>query len=138
MAKTKTTATGKSVKEFITAVDNETKRDESFQLIEIFKTLTGVEPYMWGPTIVGFDNYHYKYESGHEGDAPLAAFSPRKDAFVIYLAPTFEGKDELLQQLGKHKMGKGCLYVKKLMDIDIEVLKKVIVQSMKDTRKLYP
>jgi hypothetical protein len=138
MAKTKTTATGKSVKEFINAIDNETKRDESFQLIEMHKALTGCEPYMWGPTIVGFGNYHYKYASGHEGDAPLAAFSPRKDAFVIYLSTEYEGKDELLQKLGKHKMGKGCLYVKKLTDIDMEVLKKMIIQSMKHTKELYP
>lgn len=138
MAKTKTTATNKSVKEFINAVDNEMKREESFQLIEIFKELTGLEPHMWGPSIVGFGSYHYKYESGHEGDAPVAGFSPRKDAFAIYLAKEFNKKEELLQELGKYKIGASCLYVKKLGDIKISVLKKLITNSMAHVKKLYP
>lgn len=138
MAKNKTTATTASVKDFINAVDNETRRDESFQLIDIFKELTGFEPYMYGPSIVGFGNYHYKYESGREGDAPLAGFSPRKDAFAIYLATTFNKKEELLQELGKHKIGAGCLYIKKLDDVKLPVLKKLITNSMAHIKKLYP
>lgn len=138
MAKNKTTATTASVKDFINAVDNETRRDESFQLIDIFKELTGFEPYMYGPSIVGFGNYHYKYESGREGDAPLTGFSPRKDAFAIYLATTFNKKEELLQELGKHKIGAGCLYIKKLDDVKLPVLKKLITNSMAHIKKLYP
>jgi hypothetical protein len=138
MAKTKTTQTDRSVKDFISEVDNETKRDDSYQLIELFKELTGFEPKMWGPSIVGFGSYHYKYASGHEGDAPLAGFSPRKDALVIYLATDFNKKKELLQELGKHKASVACLYVKKLEDIKLPVLKKLITNSMAHIKKLYP
>jgi len=138
MAKNKTAATTLSVKDFINKVDNETKRDDSFQLIEICKEITGFEPYMYGPSIVGFGNYHYKYESGHEGDAPLAAFSPRKEALVIYLTTNFDKREELLQKLGKHKTTKGCVYIKKLDDVDVSVLKKMITLSIKHVKKLYP
>lgn len=134
----KTTHTTRSVKDFINEVENETKRDESHQLIEIFRELTGFEPVMYGPSIVGFGNYHYKYESGREGDAPLAGFSPRKDAFAIYLATTFNKKEELLQELGKHKTGAGCLYVKKLDDIKLPILKKLITNSVAHIKKQYP
>ena len=92
---------------------------------------------MWGPTIIGFGNYHYKYESGHEGDAPLAGFSPRKDAIVLYFAPTFNRREELLQKFGKYKAGKSCIYIKKLADVDMEILKKMIVGSIK-THKEFP
>ncbi|NII23581.1 DUF1801 domain-containing protein [Pseudoflavitalea sp. X16] len=138
MAKTKTTQTDRPVKDFISEVDNETKRDDSYQLIEIFKELTGFEPKMWGPSIVGFGSYHYKYASGHEGDAPLAGFSPRKDALAIYLATDFNKKEELLKELGKHKMSVACLYVKKLEDIKLPVLKKLITNSVAHIKKLYP
>jgi hypothetical protein len=134
----KTTHTTQSVKGFIDKVENETKRDESRQLIEIFKELTGFEPVMYGPTIVGFGNYHYKYESGREGDAPLTGFSPRKDAFAIYLATEFNKKEELLAQLGKYKIGAGCLYVKKLDDIKLPILKKLITNSVAHIKKQYP
>ena len=138
MAKNKTTTTTRNVKDFIGEIENETKRDESYQLIEIFRELTGFEPVMWGPSIVGFGSYHYKYESGHEGDAPLTGFSPRKDAFAIYLATAFNKKEELLKELGKHKTGAGCLYVKKLDDIKLPVLKKLITHSVAHIKKLYP
>lgn len=138
MAKNKTTETDKSVINFIENIENEVKRDDSFALIEIFKSLTGKEPKMWGPTIIGFGSYHYKYASGHEGDAPLAAFSPRKDSLVLYFATDYENREELLAQLGKHKSSKACVYVKKLDDIDIAILKKMVKNSMRDTLKLYP
>jgi hypothetical protein len=134
----KTTHTTRSVKDFINEVENETKRNESHQLIEIFKELTGFEPIMYGPSIVGFGNYHYKYESGREGDAPLAGFSPRKDAFAIYLATEFNKKEELLAQLGKYKIGAGCLYVKKLDDVKLPILKKLITNSVAHIKKQYP
>jgi len=86
------------------------------------KEITKQEPYLWGPTIIGFGTYHYKYDSGHEGDAPIAGFSPRKDAFSIYIMAGFNGYQELMNKLGKFKMGKACLYVKKLEDVDIEIL----------------
>ncbi|HET6542735.1 MAG TPA: DUF1801 domain-containing protein [Chryseolinea sp.] len=138
MAKNKTTETNSSVTEFVNKVENEVKRNDSFKLIEIFKSITGFEPKMWGPTIIGFGNYHYKYESGHEGDAPLAGFSPRKDSLVLYFASEYENREVLLSQLGKHKSSKACVYVKKLSDIDIKILQTMIVNSMNYAKKLYP
>lgn len=138
MAKNKTTETGKSVTGFIHAIENEVKRSDSFKLIDIYKSITGFEPKMWGPSIIGFGTYHYKYASGHEGDAPLGGFSPRKDSLVIYFSTEFEKREELLLQLGKHKSSKACVYAKKLADLDIEVLKTMIKNSMEYTTKLYP
>ena len=138
MAKNKTTETNSSVTEFVNKVENEVKRNDSFKLIEIFKSITGFEPKMWGPTIIGFGSYHYKYESGHEGDAPLAAFSPRKDSLVLYFATEYENREVLLSRLGKHKSSKACVYVKKLSDIDINILEIMIVNSMTYATKLYP
>jgi hypothetical protein len=138
MAKNKTTTTDVSVTEFIQKVDNEVKRKDSFELVAIFKSVSGFEPKMWGPTIIGFGNYHYRYASGHEGDAPLAAFSPRKDAIVFYFSDEFENREILLSKLGKHKIGKVCVYVKKLADIDLKVLKELIALSISDTHTKYP
>ena len=136
MKKNKTTETQNSVEDFIDAIANETKRDDSRAIIELYKKQTGFEPKLWGPSIIGFGQYHYVYESGHEGDAPLAAFSPRKEAIVFYLCD-YEGRDQMLAQLGKHKLTKGCVYVKKLEDIDVNVLKKLITGSMKSTKAKY-
>ncbi len=136
MAKIKTTQTSKSVTSFITAIPDDKKRKDSFSIIEIMQKLTGFEPKMWGPSIVGFGKYHYKYNSGHEGDMPLAAFSPRSTAIVIYLSDTFENKDELFKKLGKYTAGKVCLYIKKLEDIDLTVLEKMITNSINHTLSL--
>jgi hypothetical protein len=138
MAKNKTAQTDNSVGEFINNVENEVRRNDSFKLIEIFKSITGSDPKMWGPSIIGFGSYHYKYESGHEGDSPLAGFSPRKDSLVVYIATEFEKREELLLELGKHKSSKACVYVKKLDDIDIPVLEKMIKNSIEYITKLYP
>lgn len=138
MAKNKTNFTDSNVTDFINAVPDETKRNDSFALIELFKDLTGFEPKMYGPTIVGFGNYHYKYASGHEGDAPLAAFSPRKAELVLYLFPEFEVKERLLEKLGKHKASKGCVYIKKLADVDLAVLSDLVKYSIAHVQKLYP
>jgi hypothetical protein len=138
MAKTKTAKIDKDPLDFINALKDETKRDDSMELVKLMSEITGEEPYMYGSSIVGFGNYHYKYASGHEGDAPLAGFSPRKDALTIYMASEFNGRDEMLAKLGKHKNSKGCIYVKKLEDIDRKVLKKIITASMKHTQKQFP
>lgn len=130
MAKTKTVYTGKSVTEFVNTVKSETKRKDAFRLIELIKSVTGEEPKMWGPSIIGFGNYHYKYASGHEGDAPLAGFSPRKDYMVVYMAPEFKDREKLLSQAGKHTSSKSCLYFKKLDDLNEDVLMKIIKYSM--------
>lgn len=138
MAKNKTTQTEISVTDFINAVEDDTKRNDSFELITIMQKQTGFEAKMWGPSIIGFGSYHYKYASGHEGDAPLVGFSPRKDAFSFYACLTDENKEELLPNFGKHKVAKACVYFKKLADIDPEILKKMISLSVKNLNKLYP
>ena len=138
MAKNKTTETEKSVTGFIDAVKDETKRDDSYQLIALMKKLMQAEPKLWGPSIVGFGSYHYKYDSGHEGDAPLLAFSPRANALTVYLSGNFEKRDELLTKLGKYKSEKGCIYIKKLADVDLAILEKMLMAHVKHVRKLYP
>ncbi|MDA6072332.1 DUF1801 domain-containing protein [Flavobacterium sp. AC] len=139
MAKNKTIETNESIVDFINAfVEDEAKRNDSFKLIQIIQEITGLEPKMWGPSIIGFGNYHYKYASGHEGDAPLVGFSPRKAAISLYIYVSPENKDELLSKLGKHKATKGCIYIKKLADIDIEVLKNMISFSLEYLKILYP
>ncbi|WP_163411563.1 DUF1801 domain-containing protein [Flavobacterium ajazii] len=138
MAKNKTTETESSVIDYIDAVAEEVKRKDAFELLKIIREVTGFEPRMWGASIIGFGNYHYKYESGHEGDAPLVGFSPRKDAISLYLSSSFENKEELLSKFGKHKAGKGCIYIKKLADINNDILKQMISESVKELQKLYP
>ena len=137
MAKNKTKATEVNVSEFIQKVDNEVKRKDSFQLVKIFESISGCEAKMWGPTIIGFGNYHYKYESGYEGDCPIAAFSPRKDAIVLYFAE-FEKREKLLEKLGKHKSGKACVYVKKLEDINLTILEELTKASIHYITTKYP
>lgn len=127
----KTTQTTASVTDFINSVADETKRNDSLRLVDIMKGQTGYEPRMWGPSIIGFGSYHYKYESGREGDMPLVGFSPRKEALTLYLSAAFDRRDELLQQLGKHKTGKGCLYIKKLVDVDLDTLNEMILLAAK-------
>jgi len=132
MAKTKTTYTGESVVDFINSyVDNEQKKSDSFRLIELMQEWSSSEPKMWGPTIIGFGNYHYKYASGHEGDAPVLGFSPRKAAFSLYVYSDTKKSKLLLDGLGKFKMGKACIYVKKLSDINIKALEGLSVESIK-------
>ncbi|MFH6967859.1 DUF1801 domain-containing protein [Flavobacterium sp. FlaQc-28] len=137
MAKNKTTETQSSVTDFINTVEDEAKRNDAFELIKIMQQITGFEPKMWGPSIIGFGSYHYKYASGHEGDAPLAAFSPRKSATTVYFFSS-ENTEKELTKLGKHKSSKACIYIKKLTDIDLEILKNVILISIKEVQNLYP
>ena len=121
---------------FIGSVADPAKRTDCLRIADLFKTETGFDPKLWGASIIGFGSYHYKYESGREGDAPIVGFSPRKEAIVLYLSQ-FEGREQLLEKLGKHKTGKGCIYLKKLEDVDAEVLKKLITESVKHTRATY-
>jgi len=137
MAKNKTTETKASVKDFLDGVDDESKRDDSYRIIKIMKELSGFEPTMWGPSIIGFGSYHYKYSSGHEGEAPIIGFSPRKPQIVLYLSPDFENKENLLKEFGKYKSSKACIYIKKLEDVDEGILKKMISLSIKQTKATY-
>jgi hypothetical protein len=138
MSKTenKTKPTKVSVAAFIAKVPNEQRRADSKELVKLFSELTGKPATLWGPTIVGFDSYHYVYESGREGDAPLIGFSPRKADLVIYLA-TLDDK-RLMVKLGKHRASVSCLYVKQLDDIDRAVLKTLAIASIAKMRKRYP
>lgn len=129
--KNKTSETEESVRDFINSyVDNEQKKADSFRLIELMREWSGFEPKMWGPTIIGFGSYHYKYASGHEGDAPLIGFSPRKAAFSLYVFSPTAGNKHLLDELGKFKIAKACIYVKKLSDINILTLEKLCRSSI--------
>lgn len=131
MAKTKTNYTEIDVKDFLDSyVDNEQKKADSLQLIKLMQEWSDSEPKMWGPSIIGFGNYHYKYASGHEGDAPVIGFSPRKAAFSLYVYSDTEKSKLLLPNLGKFKMSKACIYIKKLSDIDVSILQELCMESI--------
>ena len=138
MAKTKakTTETTKSVSSFVKSIEDKQRQKDCLAIIGIMEKQTGFDAKMWSPSIIGFGSYHYKYESGHEGDAPLVGFSPRKAEFALYIA-NFDGKEELLKKFGKHKTAKSCVYIKKLEDIDVEVLKKLTTGSVKHYQAKY-
>ncbi|MBK8026801.1 MAG: DUF1801 domain-containing protein [Chloroflexi bacterium] len=116
MAENKTKPTDRKVEEFLASVEDETKRQDCFTLIQVMQEVTGEPPVMWGDTMVGFGSYHYKYASGREGDAMLVGFSPRKQNLTVYILAGFEEYEPLLKKLGKHKLGKACLYLNKLKD----------------------
>jgi hypothetical protein len=134
----KTKENDNSVIEFIEGVADAKKREDAYRLLDIFTEITGYPAKMWGSSIIGFGSYHYKYASGHEGDAPLVGFSPRKAKISLYLASNDPERDALLESLGKHTQGKGCVYINKVADIDVDVLRKLIRQSVEHLRKLYP
>jgi len=135
----KTKETDHSVIEFIdSTVDNPKKREDAYRLLDIFTETSGYEAKMWGPSIIGFGSYHYKYASGHEGDAPLVGFSPRKAKISLYFAAGDTEREELLKDFGKHTTGKGCVYINKLADVDEEVLKKLITRSVSFLQSMYP
>ena len=136
--KNKTIETRGSVSEFLKKIPEEYKRTDTEKLIRMMKRQSGFEPKIWGSAIIGFGSYHYKYDSGHEGDAPLVCFSPRKNALTIYLMGCIEGNTELMQKLGKYKASKGCIYIKKLNDVNIEILDELINNSIKYIKKKYP
>ena len=134
----KTRATPVSDDAFIETVADEGRRADARDLAAMMERLSGHPPRMWGPSIIGFGSYHYKYDSGHEGDMARIGFSPRKGNNVLYLADGFTGHAELLAKLGKHKTGKSCLYVGRLRDIDETVLENLCVQSLKYMAVRYP
>ena len=130
MADNKTKPTKLSVAAFINALTDRSRRSDAQALVKLMQSVAGVKPQMWGPSIIGFGSYHYRYESGREGDMPLIGFSPRKGATVLYNVIGFSESATLLARLGKHTTGKGCLYIKKLADVDQEVLQALVVKSV--------
>lgn len=130
MAKVKTQFTDEDVYDFIELLDNEQKKQDSIELIKLMEEATGEKAKMFGPTIIGFGQYHYKYPTGHEGDAPLLGFSPRKAAISLYVYTGCEQHKHLLENFGKYKMGKACIYVKKLSDVNIDVMKNMMKESI--------
>ena len=137
MAQNKTQPTKLKVSEFIAGIENKTKRDDCRELMKLMSEITGNRAKMWGTAIVGYGKYHYKYESGREGDFFLTGFSPRKQALSIYIVSGFSNNPELMEKLGKHKTGKSCLYVKKLDDVDRPALAQLIEESVAYIRKKY-
>jgi hypothetical protein len=132
----KTTANKASAENFINAVPDELKKKDSFKLLELFTAVTGEQPKMWGTSIIGFGQYHYKSErSRQEGDWPLTGFSPRKQNLTLYIMLGFDDYGDLLHDLGKHKTSKGCLYINKLSDVDMDILEKLVKKSYLDMKK---
>lgn len=136
-AENKTKPTKVSVKAFVDAIDHETRRKDARTLLKIFKEVTGLKPVMWGPTIIGYGRYAYKYDSGREGESIMTGFSPRKANLVLYIMPGYKNLDAQLKRLGKHKLGKACLYVNKLADIDLDVLKEIIALGVEHMKANY-
>jgi len=136
-AQVKTTENSNSVSAFIKKLADPERQKDANAIITLMRDESGFEAKMWGTAIVGFGNYHYKYDSGREGDAPLVAFSPRKTEFSLYLSSLFEKREELLKKLGKHKSAKGCIYIKKMADVDADILKKMVANSIKYYKAKY-
>ncbi len=137
MATLKTQPNDNDVSDFLNSVAEDKKRAESFKLLEIMQELTNEPAKMWGQSIVGFGTYHYKYESGREGDFFKVGFSPRKQSLTVYIMPGFERFDKLMADLGKYKTGKSCLYIKSLDDVDMKTLKTLISHSVSYMNKKY-
>jgi hypothetical protein len=136
MSDLKTRPTNASVKKFLDGVDPK-RRDDCLALVDIMQKITGEKPRMWGPSIVGFGSYHYTYASGREGDWPLCGFSPRKQNLTLYIMTGFSKYDELLENLGKHSTGVSCLYIKRLDDVHVPTLKKLIKSSVAHVRRTH-
>ena len=138
MSEPKTKRNDGDVAAYLNTVTPEQKKKDSFALVKIFEEVTGEPAEMWGPSIVGFGSYHYKYASGREGDWMLAGFAPRKQQLTLYIMDGFEHYDDLLSRLGKHSTGKSCLYIKSLEDVDEAVLREMIAKSVDHMRKTNP
>ncbi|WP_270180799.1 DUF1801 domain-containing protein [Alkalihalobacillus sp. CinArs1] len=134
----KTKENDKSVIEFIENVESKKKREDAYRLLDIFTEETGYDAKMWGESIIGFGSYHYKYKSGHEGDMMLVGFSPRKAKISLYFATGEPKREEILERFGKHTTGKACVYINKVDDIDVDVLKELIHESITFLRETYP
>ena len=137
MAENKTKPTKASVTEFMNSIEDRQKRSDARKVAAMMRKATGKRAKMWGPGIVGFGTYHYKYASGREGDFLVTGFSPRKQALSVYIMPGFSRFESLLKKLGKYKTGKSCLYIKRLSDVDEKVLERLIVESVRQMRKQY-
>lgn len=137
MAENKTRPTEVDPEQFVASVEHPTRRADAEALLEMMRRVTGWEPKMWGPSIIGFGRYHYEYESGREGDSLVTGFSPRKSNQVLYVMPGYDDLAEELDQLGKHKIGKSCLYVNKLADIDMEVLERIVEHGVESVKARY-
>ncbi len=137
MSTPKTKKNDASVTDFLDNVTHPVKREDSLELLRMMKEITGVAPKMWGGSIVGFDEYHYVYASGREGDWPIVGFSPRKQNISLYIMPGFTRFEQLLEKLGKHKVSKSCLYINKLADVNKEILAEIITESVAVMRKKY-
>jgi hypothetical protein len=138
MAELKTKQNDQSVEAFLNSIPDERKRQDSFTILEVMKEATGEQPKMWGDSIIGFGNIHYRYASGREGDWFLSGFSPRKQNLTLYIISGFEEYDQMMQKLGKHKTGKSCLYINRLADIDLPTLKELVRQSSEHLRTTNP
>lgn len=139
MSDLKTKRNDESVEAFIGSVENNQRRKDALQLLDIFETATGMKPKMWGTSIVGYGQYHYKSErSSQEGDWPLVGFSPRKASLTIYAMPQANTYQDLLAKLGKHKTSVSCIYINKLTDVDTEILGEIIKESVAEMKRLYP
>jgi hypothetical protein len=138
VAELKTKQNDQSVEVFLNGIEGEKKRQDSFVILDLMKQVTGKEPKMWGDSIVGFGNYHYKYTTGREGDMPLVGFSPRKQNLTLYIMSGFDEYNELLRKLGKYKTGKSCLYINKLEDVDLQTLRELVRLSVEDMLKTNP
>ena len=138
MSDLKTQPTDNSAEVFLNTVENQKRKMDSFEILELMKQVTGEEPTMWGDSIIGFGSYDYKYASGREGSWFLVGFSPRKQNLTLYIMSGFEQYDELLSKLGKYKTGKSCLYINKLEDVDQDVLKKLVKESVDHMKKTNP
>ncbi len=137
MAELKTRQTDQSVIAFLNGINDEKKRRDSFTILELMQQITGSEPKMWGSSIIGFGNYHYKYASGREGDWFLTGFSPRAQNITVYIMSGFPQYQELMDRLGKFKTGKACLYIKKIEDIDMNTLRDLVQRSVDYLIKTY-
>ena len=134
MAENKTRKTGANVEEFLAAVENRRRREDAFALLAMMRDITGLEPEMWGPSIIGFGDSHYRYESGREGDIFLTGFSPRRQNVTLYIMDGLEGQEILLGRLGKHRTSVACLYINKLADVDTDVLRQLIKVSFEGAK----
>lgn len=137
MAELKTKPTEENPSKFLKGIEDDQKRSDCLELLALMEAITGKKPKMWGTSIVGFGNYHYKYDSGREGDYFVTGFSPRKQNLTIYIMPGFTRYEAVMSKIGKYKTGKSCLYIKKLDDIDRDLLRELISQSVKDMAEIY-
>ena len=137
MAKLKTTKGGESVDDFIESIEDQSRREACLKLLAVMKEVTGKSPAIWGKSMIGFGSYHYKYESGHEGDWFVTGFANRKNDLTVYFLSGFTGLEALMERLGQHKTGRSCLYIRSLEDIDLAILKEMVEKSVQRMQGLY-